>query len=91
MNQIPPPSGTLYIAKEVFHFDKWLFDQALAAANIQMKKYKTLDGFLKPSPVRLGDFSLIMAVHKIDPIVASFIGIPGRQKAPIIQELFVAS
>ncbi len=91
MNEIPPPLGTLYIAKEVFQFEKWLSDQAIAAANIQMKKYKVLDGFLKPSPVRQGDFSLVMAIHKVDPVVAAFIGIPGRAKAPIIQELFVAS
>ena len=91
MNQIPPPKGTLFISKSVMQFDKWLTDQAIAAAEIQMKKYELLDGFLQPSPVRQGDFSLIQAVHKVDPVIASFIGIPGRQKAPIIQELFVAS
>ena len=71
--------------------DKWLSDQAISASMILIKKYKYLDGFLKPSPIRRGDFSLVLADFKLDPVVAGFIGIPGRSKAPIIQELFIAS
>jgi len=89
MNEKPPPRGTLYIAKEVLQYDKWITDQAISAATILINKYENLDGFLKPSPVRQGDFSLILATHKITPIVAAFIGIPGRAKAPIIEELFI--
>jgi len=91
MAEKPPPRGTLFIAKEVLQYDKWITDQAISAAMIVINKYEVLDGFLKPSPVRQGDFSLVLATHKIQPIVAAFIGIPGRSKAPIIQELFVAS
>ncbi|MBA7699120.1 hypothetical protein ES703_107806 [subsurface metagenome] len=91
MSEIPRPLGTLFIDRSVLLLDKWLTDQAIAAADIQMKKYKYLDGFLKPSPIRRGDFSFVLADHKVTPIVASFIGIPGIGKAAIIQELFVAS
>jgi len=82
--------GTLFISHEVLQQDKWLVEAAIGAAQIQMRKYKGLHGFLKPSPVRLGDFSLILATYKISPAVATWIGIPGKGKAPIIQELFVA-
>ena len=91
MNQVPPPLGTLFISNEVLMLDKWLVDQAISAASMVIKKYKYLDGFLKPSPVRKGDFSLVLAEAKLSPTVAAFIGIPGRAKAPIVQELFVAS
>lgn len=83
--------GTLFISQEVLQHEKWLIDVAIQAAQVQMRKYKGLHGFLKPSPVRVGDFSLILATYKISPAVATWIGIPGRAKAPIIQELFVAS
>lgn len=90
MSDLPPPTGTLYIAKEVLQFDKWIYDQAIAAAMIQINKYKPFDGFLKPAPVRQGDFSLIIADAKLTPLIATFIGIPGRTKAPIVQEMYVA-
>lgn len=90
MAEIPPRPGVLYIAHEVLQYEKWITDQAISAAMILMKKYKYLDGFLKPSPVRQGDFSLILADFKLEPVIASFIGIPGRSKSPIIEELFVA-
>ena len=83
--------GTLFISQEVLQHEKWLVDAAIAAAQVQMRKYKGLDGFLKPSHARVGDFSLILAAHEIAPKVATWIGIPGRTKPPIIQELFVAS
>lgn len=89
MTQAPEPVGTLFVSVRVLQLEKWLVDQAISAAMMQLKKYKRLDGFLTPSPVRLGDFSLILAEHKITPIIASFIGIPGRSKAAIIEELFV--
>lgn len=85
----PEPVGILYVSVQVLQLEKWLVDQVISAAMIQMKKYKRLDGFLTPSPVRLGDFSLILAEHRLDPIIATFIGIPGRSKAAIIEELFV--
>ena len=91
MAEIPPKVGTLYIAHEVLQYEKWIADQAIHAAKLLMNKYKWLDGFLKPSPVRQGDFSLILADFKLQPVIASFIGIPGRGKSPIIEELFVAS
>ena len=91
MTEIPPPLGTLFIAKEVLQYEKWIQDQAILAAMQLIKKYKYLDGLLKPSLVRQGDFSLILADLKVSPVVACFIGIPGRAKAPIIEELFVAS
>ena len=91
MNEKPPPLGILYISQEVLQFDKWIQEQAISASMQQMKKYKYLDGLLRPSPVRLGDFSLLQANLKVSPVIASFIGIPGRLKAPIIEELFVAS
>lgn len=83
--------GTLFISQEVLQQEKWLVDAAIQAAQLQMRKYKGLHGFLKPSPVRSGDFSLILGTYKTQPAVATWIGIPGRAKAPIIQELFVAS
>lgn len=91
MAEQPPPLGTLFIAKEVLQYDKWMVDVALKAADMQMRKYKYLHGFLKPSTVRQGDFSLILADFKLQPVVATFIGIPGRSRAPIVQELFVGS
>lgn len=83
--------GTLFISHEVLQHEKWLIDAAITAAQVQMRKYKGLHGFLKPSPIRKGDFSLILASYKMSPAVATWIGIPGRTKPPIIQELFVAS
>lgn len=90
-NEILTPLGTLYISNEVLMHDKWIVDQAISAAMSVVKKYKYLDAMLKPSKVRKGDFSLILADLKMSPTVAAFIGIPGRAKAPIIQELFVSS
>jgi hypothetical protein len=89
MAEQPPPRGTLYIAKEVLQFDKWMQDQVISAAMQQMNKYKYFDGFLKPSTVRHGDFSLLLADARLIPIIATFIGIPGRSRSPIIQELYV--
>lgn len=81
--------GTLFIAKEVLQEEKWLIDQAISAAMAQMTKYKPLHGFLKPSGIRKGDFSLILADYKLTPAIATFIGIPGRTRSPIIEELYV--
>lgn len=89
MEQIPPRKGELFISKSVLLHEKWLTDQAIAAAEQMMKTYPELDGILRPSPVRLGDFSLVLVIHKLEPIIAAFIGIPGRLKPPIIEELFV--
>ena len=91
MNQVPPKKGTLWISSEVLHQEKWILDQVLSTTRSLMTKYQNLDAFLSSSPVRQGDFSLIFAVSKIDPILAIFIGIPGRQRAAIVEELFVAS
>lgn len=81
--------GTLYISHEVLQMDKWIRDQAISAAMIQMRKYLGLEGLLKPSKIRTGDFSLVMADLKVSPILVSFIGIPGRNRASIVQELYV--
>lgn len=83
--------GTLFIAKEVLGYEKWMVDAVISASMAQLNKYKPLHGFLKPSTVRLGDFSLVLCDYKLSPTVATFIGIPGRARAPIIQELFVQS
>lgn len=81
--------GTLYIAKEVLQNEKWMLDQVITASMLQMRKYLGLDGFLRPSKVRTGDFSLVIADYKVSPIVVNFIGIPGRSRTAIVQELFV--
>ena len=91
MTEIPARKGTLYISYEVLHYEKWIADQAIKAAYTLMNKYEFLDGLLSPSPVRQGDFALILADLKLSPVVACFIGIPGRAKAPIIEELFVSA
>lgn len=90
MPTTPEPVGILFVSIQVLQLEKWLVDQVISASMMQMKKYKRLDGFLTPSPVRVGDFSLILAEHRLDPIIATFIGIPGMLKPPIIEELFVA-
>lgn len=89
MPETPLPSGTLYIARECLLLDDWMISQAITSAVSQMSKLKYLDAFMKPSIVRKGDFSLIQAEHKITPLVASFIGVPGKGKPSIIQELYV--
>lgn len=81
--------GTLFIAKEVLQYEKWMVDLAISAAMSQLAKYKGQDGFLQPSIVRKGDFSLILGPARISPTVVTFIGVPGRARSPIIQELFV--
>ena len=91
MTEAPIKQGTLFVSLEVLQFEKWLTDQAISAAMSVIKKYKYLDGYLTPSRVRRGDFSLILDKHKTDPVVAAFIGIPGIGKAPIVEELFVSS
>ncbi len=83
--------GTLFISQNVLHLEKWMQDQVISAAITQLTKYKGLDGYLKTSPVRLGDFSLLLTTQKIRPTIATFIGIPGRLRSPIIEELFIAS
>lgn len=90
MAEKPPPMGTLYIAREVLQFDKWMVDQAIASAMTLLKKYQPFDAFLRPAPIRRGDFSLIIADVKLTPFVAVFIGIPGMQKASIVEEMYVA-
>lgn len=90
MSEAPKYVGTLYISQQVLQHEKWLADQAIASATLLMRKYMGLDAILTPSPVRRGDFSLIIADLKVDPIVACFIGIPGRAKPAIVEELFVA-
>lgn len=82
--------GTLFISKEVLQLENWLQVQVITAAMSQLSKYKGQDGYLRPSPIRTGDFSLLLSRERITPVIATFIGIPGRQKNPIIQELFVA-
>lgn len=83
--------GTLWISKEVLQVEKWMSDAAISAAMRQLSKYKPLHGFLSTAPPRSGDFSLILCDYKLSPAVATFIGIPGRARAPIVEELFVAS
>ena len=80
--------GRLFIAHEVLQNEKWIVDQVVSAAKSQLNKYKPLDGFLTPSSVRTGDFSLVLSNYKPSPIIVEFIGIPGRGRAAIIQELF---
>jgi len=82
--------GTLYISSDILHLDKWLQDQVIMAAMSLLTKYKGQDGYLKPSPVRLGDFSLLLSRQRITPAMAAFIGIPGRAKSPIVEELFLS-
>lgn len=84
-------TGTLWISQAVLHRPKQESDAAISAAKQMMAKYKGLHGFLKTSPVRSGDFSLVLADYRITPAVAVFIGVPGRGKPPIIEELFVAT
>jgi len=82
--------GTLWIAKEVLQLPKWQQDKAISTSLIHLTKYKGLDGFLKPSPTRQGDFALIISNPKMPPVVAIFIGLPGQARAAIVEELFVA-
>jgi len=81
--------GTLFVSNEVLQQEDWLVKQAISAAIPLLNKYKGLDGLLKPSRIRKGDFSLVIAELKAEPIIVNFIGIPGKAKAPIVQELFV--
>lgn len=81
--------GTLFISSDILHLDKWLQDQAISAAMSLLTKYKGQDGYLKSSSVRRGDFSLLLSRIRITPTMAAFIGIPGRAKSPIIEELFL--
>lgn len=83
--------GTLYLSREVLQFDKWLIDKAIAAAMAKLRKYIGMDGYLRPSESRKGDFSLILGFHKIEPFAAVFIGVPSRARDCIIQELYVRS
>lgn len=85
------PLGTLFIASEVLQHEAWQRNQAISAAITQISKYRPLDGLLIPSSVRSGDYALLLANLKADPKIVSFIGIPGRSRAPIVQELYVAS
>lgn len=89
MNDSVLKVGTLYISREVLQHDKWMVDAAITSAMSQLNKYMGLDGYLKSSPVRRGDFSLTIADHKVSPVVVTFIGIPGKARAPIVQEMFV--
>jgi len=81
--------GTLYIGSEVLQYEKWMVDQAVASAINQLRKYKGTDGLLRPQPGRKGDFSLTLGKYNIAPTAVFFIGIPGRNRAPIIHELFL--
>jgi len=83
--------GTLWIAKEVLQQEKWMVDAVISASMSQMSKYKPLHGFLKPAQPRSGDFSLMLCDYKLTPAIATFIGIPGRSRSPIIEELYVGS
>lgn len=91
MAQQPFKIGTLYISHEVLQHEKWLTDQVISAAMSQLSKYKGQDGFLKPSTVRKGDYSLLLSEGRLSPTVAIWIGIPGKARAAIVQELFVVS
>jgi len=82
--------GTLYISSDILHLDKWLQDQIISAAMTLLTKYKGQDGYLKSTPVRRGDFALLLSRQRITPSMAAFIGIPGIAKPPIIEELFLA-
>lgn len=83
--------GVLFVSQQVLQHEKWMIDQAIAAAMVQMKQHRGLNGFLTPSTVRLGDYALLMTRERISPAVATWIGIPGKLKSPIIQELFVVA
>ena len=82
--------GTLYISREVLQYEKWMVDQVISGAMSMLSKYMGLDGFLKPSVGRKGDFSLTICDLKVSPVVVVFIGVPGRSRASIVQELFTA-
>lgn len=81
--------GTLYISHEVLQHEKWMADKAISASITQLSKYMGLDGLLKPSLVRKGDYSLTILDLRVTPTIVTFIGIPSRTRAPIIQELYV--
>lgn len=81
--------GTLYISHEVMQHEKWMYDKAITASMAQLSKYMGLDGLLKPSLVRKGDYSLTILDLRVTPTIVTFIGVPGRTRSPIIQELYV--
>ena len=83
--------GTLYIASEVLQQEKWIIDQVLAAAKLELRKHIPLDGYLRPTGVRSGDFALVISSTRIGASVVDFIGIPGRQRPAIVQQMYVTT
>lgn len=83
------PIGTLYISHQTLQHDSREVQSAISAALTLLSKYKGLDAYLRPHPERAGDYALILADHKIDPVVVAFIGVRGRGMSTIVEDLFV--
>ena len=83
------PIGKLFIDANVLLKPKWMLDTAIRVGRQTLGKNRGFDGFLTASTVREGDFSLILGIKKPDPFLALFIGVPGPNKQPIVNEIYV--
>jgi hypothetical protein len=81
--------GRLFISHEVLQQEKWMVDQVISAAMLELRKYTGYTGYLKSATKRTGDFSLVISNDKLEPALVDFIGIPSKGRAAIVQELFV--
>lgn len=83
------PVGTLYVEQNIRHKPKWMSEAAISVGVQTLNRYRGFDGFLTMSETRDGDFSLILGFRKPEPYLALFVGIPGPNKIPIIQQIYL--
>ena len=83
------PVGTLFIEQNIRHKPKWMSEAAISVGIQTLNRFRGLDGYLTMSETREGDFSLILGTSRPDLYLALFIGIPGPNKTPIVQAIYL--
>lgn len=89
MVESEPQVGTLFIESNILLKPKWMIEKAVSVGNRTLAKFRGFDGFLTASESREGDFSLVLGFTRPDPFVAMFVGLPGPNKTPIVQTVFI--
>lgn len=83
------PIGTLFVESNILLKPQWMRDAVIGVGIRTLNQFRGFDGFVTASETREGDFSLILGVKRPDPFLALFVGVPGPNKTPIVQTIFL--
>lgn len=83
------PVGKLFIDSNILLKPDWMIQAAVSVGIRTLTQFRGFDGFLTSAEAREGDFSLVLGFKRPDPFMALFIGVPGPNKTPIVQTIFL--